>query len=120
LKLFSHRTLYVVQALERVTSYQNGFTKDSQVIRWFWELVRAMNTEERKQLLFFTTGNDRAPVGGLATLRFIIQQNGEDTERLPTAHTCFNVLMLPDYSSKSKLENRLKLAIANSTGFGLQ
>jgi hypothetical protein len=31
--------LYVVQALERVTSYQNGFTKDSQVIRWFWELV---------------------------------------------------------------------------------
>jgi hypothetical protein len=40
--------------------------------------------------------------------------------RLPTAHTCFNVLMLPNYSSKSKLENRLKLAMANSTGFGLQ
>jgi hypothetical protein len=40
--------------------------------------------------------------------------------RLPTAHTCFNILMLPNYSSKEKFENRLKLAIANSTGFGLQ
>jgi hypothetical protein len=36
--------------------------------------------------------------------------------RLPTAHTCFNVLMLPDYSYKSW--NWLKLAIANSTGLG--
>lgn len=40
-----------------------------------------MTLDERKQLLFFTTGNDRAPVGGLATLKFIIQRNGDDTDR---------------------------------------
>ncbi|OAE31917.1 hypothetical protein AXG93_4485s1040 [Marchantia polymorpha subsp. ruderalis] len=82
--------------------------------------VRAMPLEEKKQLLFFSTGNDRAPIGGLACLKFIIQKNGDDTNRLPTAQTCFNILLLPEYSGKAKLENRLKVAIQNSTGFGLQ
>jgi len=129
LTLFRHEELELLicglphfdfDALERVTVYQNGFSKDSQVIKWFWELVKSMSLDEKKQLLFFTTGNDRAPVGGLGTLKFIIQRNGDDTDRLPTAHTCFNVLMIPNYSSKPKFENRLKIAIANSTGFGLQ
>ncbi|KAG0575477.1 hypothetical protein KC19_5G006600 [Ceratodon purpureus] len=129
LGLFRHEELELLicglphfdfDALERVTVYQNGYTKDSTIIKWFWEVVKSMSLDEKKQLLFFTTGNDRAPVGGLATLKFIITRNGDDTDRLPTAHTCFNVLMLPNYSSKEKFENRLKLAIANSTGFGLQ
>ena len=38
---------------------------------------------------------------------------------LPTAHTCFNVLLIPDYSKKSQLEERLVKAITYSKGFGL-
>ncbi|ERN18037.1 hypothetical protein AMTR_s00046p00187790 [Amborella trichopoda] len=111
---------YDFDALERVTVYDGGYTKESELIVWFWELVREMSLEEKKALLFFTTGNDRAPVGGLGSLQIVIIKHGGDTDRLPTAQTCFNVLMLPEYCSKSKLENRLKLAISNSTGFGLQ
>ncbi|XP_002985532.2 probable E3 ubiquitin-protein ligase HERC4 [Selaginella moellendorffii] len=111
---------YDFDALERGTTYKGGYTKDSNVIQWFWNLVKEMSVEEKKQLLFFTTGNDRAPVGGLGSLKLIIQRNGDDTERLPTAHTCFNILLLPEYSSQEKLADRLKLAISNSTGFGLQ
>lgn len=107
-------------ALEKVAQYDGGYSRGSQIVRWFWELVRSMSLEEKKALLFFTTGNDRAPVGGLGSLKFIIVRHGLDTDRLPTSHTCFNVLMLPEYSSKAKLEQRLKLAIQNSTGFGLQ
>jgi hypothetical protein len=29
-----------------------------------------------------------------------VQRSGTDTNRLPTAHTCFNILLLPEYSSK--------------------
>eukprot|EP00250_Pteridium_aquilinum_P009615 c18799_g2_i1 orf=632-2554(-) len=108
------------EALERVTIYHGGYTKDSKIIQWFWELVKDMPLEEKKALLFFTTGNDRAPVGGLGSLQFIIQRNDGETDRLPTAHTCFNILLLPEYKSKEKLENRLNLAISNSIGFGLQ
>ena len=39
--------------------------------------------------------------------------------RLPTSHTCFNVLLLPDYNSREKLEERLLKAITHAKGFGL-
>ena len=40
-------------------------------------------------------------------------------DRLPTAHTCFNALMLCDYSSKAKLRERLTKAITHAKGFGM-
>ena len=40
--------------------------------------------------------------------------------RLPTASTCYNILLLPAYSSKEKLKEKLLLAIENATGFGLK
>ena len=87
-----------------------------------------MDLEDKRRLLQFTTGSDRIPVGGLAKLRLTIAKNGSDSERLekctllllcltkfirrlPTAHTCFNVLLLPEYSSKEKLHDLLMKAI---------
>ncbi|XP_023379652.1 ubiquitin-protein ligase E3A [Pteropus vampyrus] len=58
-------------------------------------------------------------VGGLGKLKMIIAKNGPDTERLPTSHTCFNVLLLPEYSSKEKLKERLLKAITYAKGFGM-
>ena len=39
------------------------------------------------------------PIKGLSTMTFIITRNGPDSDRLPTAHTCFNHLLLPDRRS---------------------
>ena len=39
--------------------------------------------------------------------------------RLPTAHTCFNALLLCNYSSKEKLRERLTKAISYAKGFGM-
>lgn len=49
-----------------------------------------------------------------------IQRAGPDTDHLPTSHTCFNVLMLPEYSDKEKLTRLLKIAITECEGFGLK
>lgn len=62
----------------------------------------------------------RAPIGGLGSLQLVLQRNGDDTTRLPTAHTCFNVLLIPDYATLERLRDRLLLAIENTRGFGLQ
>lgn len=59
-------------------------------------------------------------IGGLARLKLIISRNGPDADRLPTAHTCFNALLLSDYSSIEKLEEKLSIAIDNAEGFGLR
>lgn len=50
----------------------------------------------------------------------VISKNGGDSDRLPTAHTCFNHLLLPSYSTKAKLRDRLDVAIDQSEGFGLR
>ncbi|OQR78664.1 ubiquitin-protein ligase E3A-like [Tropilaelaps mercedesae] len=107
-----------VNALQQSCEY-DGYQPESEVIRWFWEVVHEMSDVEKRLLLQFTTGSDRVPVGGLAKLRMSINRNGPDSDRLPSAHTCYNILLLPEYSSKEKLSERLYKAIAYSKGFGL-
>uniref|UniRef100_A0A8C7YPX8 Ubiquitin-protein ligase E3A n=1 Tax=Oryzias sinensis TaxID=183150 RepID=A0A8C7YPX8_9TELE len=107
------------EALERTTDYDGGYTKDTQVIKDFWETIHSFSDEQKRLFLQFTTGTDRAPVGGLGKLKMIIAKNGSDTDRLPTSHTCFNALLLPEYSSKEKLRERLLKAITYAEGFGM-
>ena len=52
--------------------------------------------------------------------RCVLQRDGPDSQKLPTSHTCFNTLLLPSYRSKEVMADRLKLAIMNSEGFGLE
>jgi len=105
--------------LENSTEYDGGYSKETNVVRWFWEAVHGMDLEDKRRLLQFTTGSDRIPVGGLAKLKLTIAKNGSDSERLPTAHTCFNVLLLPEYLSKEKLNDLLMKAIKECKGFGM-
>uniref|UniRef100_A0A1I8Q7M5 Ubiquitin-protein ligase E3A n=1 Tax=Stomoxys calcitrans TaxID=35570 RepID=A0A1I8Q7M5_STOCA len=105
--------------LEKSTEYEGGYTKDTQIIQNFWSIVHSLPEESKRKLLEFTTGSDRVPVGGLSRLKLLITRHGPDSDRLPTSHTCFNVLLLPEYSSKEKLEERLLKAINYSKGFGM-
>ncbi|KAG7514444.1 hypothetical protein JOB18_034045 [Solea senegalensis] len=107
------------EALEKATEYDGGYSKDSPIIKYFWEIIHSFGEEQKRLFLQFTTGTDRAPVGGLGKLKMIITKNGTDTDRLPTSHTCFNALLLPEYNSKEKLKERLLKAITYAKGFGM-
>ena len=108
------------QALQANAKYDAGFHPDHPTVKHFWEVVHSMGAEDQRALLFFATGCDRAPVGGLGKLQFVLQKAGPDSMDLPTAHTCFNLLAMPEYTSRAKLRDRLTIAIHNATGFGLQ
>ena len=108
------------RALEANAQYDAGFDASHPTVRLFWEVLHSLGTEDQKKLLFFATGCDRAPLGGLGKLRFILQRGGDDSMDLPTSHTCFNMLTLPEYKSRAKMRDRLTIAIRNATGFGLQ
>lgn len=108
------------EELEQSAHYVDGYTHESSIAKWLWEIVHTdMNDTQRKQFLQFTTGCDRAPVNGLQYLTLYVGRHGPDTDRLPTAHTCFNHLLIPEYSSKDKLRVKLLSAISNAEGFGL-
>lgn len=70
--------------------------------RNFWEILHSLDLEDKKSFLIFATGSDRVPIEGMKELNFVIQRHA-NTTNLPTAHTCFNVFLLPEYESKEKL-----------------
>ena len=107
------------QQLRDSARYDDGYTADSPIIAWFWECVTEWDDVRRRKLLMFCTGSDRAPIRGLGSLRLTISKNGGESELLPTSHTCFNHLLLPEYGSKEKLKRLLELALDNAHGFGL-
>ncbi|PWA89958.1 ubiquitin-protein ligase 1 [Artemisia annua] len=111
--------------LKANTEY-TGYTVGTNVVIWFWEVVKAFNKEDRARLLQFVTGTSKVPLEGFKALqgisgpqRFQIHKAYGAPERLPSAHTCFNQLDLPEYTSKEQLQERLLLAIHEaSEGFG--
>ena len=89
-------------------------------MRNLWQVVIAQfSLEEQKAFLRFVTGSDRAPIGGLGALHIVLTREGPDSCRLPTAHTCFSQLVLPEYGSRGKLAALLRTACSESSGFGL-
>ena len=108
-------------ALRAAARYDGGYTAEMEHVAWLWEIVSEFAPEEARRFLKFFTGSDRAPIGGLGALRCVIQRDGAaDTAKLPTSHTCFNTLLLPAYATKERMAERLRLAIMNSEGFGLE
>ncbi|XP_071818904.1 probable E3 ubiquitin-protein ligase HECTD2 [Apostichopus japonicus] len=105
--------------LEESVTYEDGYHREHKTIKNFWTVVREMTNEQKKQLLHFITGSARVPLRGWSSLPIVIQKNGADSAQLPTAMTCFNRLLLPDYATVERLRQRLFLAVQFSKGFGL-
>lgn len=88
--------------------YAEGYQLSQPMMKWLWEIVlEEWQDDKRRQLLTFATGSDRAPVNGLKSLKFYIIKDGQDDQRLPSSHTCFNQLLIPQYSRKEILRERL-------------
>ena len=104
--------------LKRACQYED-FDQNSESIKYFWEILLDFNEEEKKKFLSFVTGCDRAPIDGLGSLKITVSNGGSDLNQLPTAHTCFNNLILPDYKNKEKMKKVIHTAINYSEGFGL-
>ncbi|KAJ8059764.1 hypothetical protein OCU04_011398 [Sclerotinia nivalis] len=107
------------------TEYHN-YSASSPQIQWFWRAVRSYDKEERAKLLQFVTGTSKVPLNGFKELegmngfsRFNIHRDYGNKERLPSSHTCFNQLDLPEYESYETLRAQVLTAItAGSEYFG--
>lgn len=106
-----------IDELERTATYDE-YDKNSPTIINFWNVVRSFSPDQHRQLLEFVTASDRVPVNGISSIQFIVQKNGEEDHRLPSSSTCYGRLLLPQYSSRLVLEEKLTKAIENSVGFG--
>ena len=136
ISIFNHRELeLVISGLPTInisdwknnTIYEN-YNEESNIIKWFWEIIESFDNDERAEFLQFVTGSSKVPLEGFSALQGIGGINkfkiskvfDKNFDRLPTAHTCTNQLDLPEYPNKEILYERLTLAIRegkNSFGF---
>ncbi|PVI07264.1 hypothetical protein DM02DRAFT_357700 [Periconia macrospinosa] len=99
------------------TEYHN-YTQNSPQIHWFWRAVRSFDKEEQAKLLQFVTGTSKVPLNGFKELegmngfsKFNIHRDYGSKERLPSSHTCFNQLDLPEYEDYEALKKALYTAM---------
>lgn len=116
--LVSGEELFDWDALIKNARYKNGYTEKSKAITWFWDIFREMEQNDKRNFLKFATGTDKAPFGGLGSLRITIERD-PNSNRLPTAHTCFTTFRLPDYASKDVMKKNVMISIQYTEGFGL-
>ncbi|XP_005106125.1 E3 ubiquitin-protein ligase HECW2 [Aplysia californica] len=109
----------------RNTDYRSGYHDQHPVIQWFWEAIEKFDNERQLRLLQFVTGSSSIPYEGFSALRgsngprkFCIEKWGKVTS-LPRAHTCFNRLDLPPYSSSEMLFEKLVMAVEETSTFGI-
>lgn len=104
--------------------------RSHQTVNWFWEVVlEDFDQEMRARLLQFVTGTSGVPSRGFSVLqgidgnikKFTIHGVDRKAYVYPRAHTCFNRIDLPDYSSRHELAEKLKAAITLSgVGFDIE
>lgn len=110
----------------RAATEYNGYTSSDPNIVWWWRALKSFTRDERAKVLGFATGTSRVPLNGFVDLqgvqgvqRFSIHRAYGEPDRLPQAHTCFNQIDLPQYTSYEMLRQQLLLAInEGGEGFG--
>eukprot|EP00747_Dinoflagellata_sp_TGD_P111381 gnl/TRDRNA2_/TRDRNA2_171212_c0_seq3.p1 gnl/TRDRNA2_/TRDRNA2_171212_c0~~gnl/TRDRNA2_/TRDRNA2_171212_c0_seq3.p1 ORF type:complete len:886 (+),score=161.09 gnl/TRDRNA2_/TRDRNA2_171212_c0_seq3:81-2738(+) len=104
----------------RTGATEEGWKKDDKAyLESFWQVLLDLSDTERRSFLVFVSGCCRTPPRGWQDFALRIQRNGSGDDRLPTAYTCFNLLLLPKYTSVEVLRSRIRAAIKETEGFGL-
>ncbi len=99
----------------------DGYTAESMQVKWLWSILDDLGQEQLAAFLGFVTGCPSIPIDGLRPPLLLVKhvadgdQNAAAMDKiLPHAHTCFNQLVFPPYSSYNIMQARFKYALENS------
>ena len=118
------------------TIYKGNLKEKSQIIQYFWEVLSELNNEQLLLFYKFCTGSTRIPVDGFSSLsgprnkimKFTIESVSSNDininnkcNKLITAQTCFNSIILPEYKTKEEMKKAINIILENDTNyFGLE
>ena len=111
--------------------YKSPYNQNHKVIIWFWEILAKLSQKQLSNLLLFSTGASRVPLGGFAELQssrvnishFTIEYISyvPNKKNYIKAHTCFNKIDLPNYPNKTELEEAIQFVTEKEMwGFGIE
>lgn len=94
-----------------------GWSAAHPVVCRFWRVLSELTSKDRSLFLRFTWGRSRLPKNAEDWPRsFKLCRKDDSDEMLPTAHTCFFQLDLPEYSTDAIMRERLLVAIHFGAG----
>ena len=119
-----------VEEWKMYTKYKEPYNERHYIIIWFWKIVSNLDQNELSNLLLFSTGSSRVPLGGFSALESNRGNVANYTiESIPyrrgyknfiKAHTCFNRLDLPIFSTEKELKEAIDFITKNKIlGFGI-
>ena len=108
-----------LENLKAKTQYTGGFTAVSPAVHYFWQAMKKMTNDQRRQVLKFCTGSSQFPLDNYDPPFTITLAEGDTLDALPRAHTCFNQIVFPPYESPKVLKAKLSFAMENTEGFEL-
>ncbi|PIC44589.1 hypothetical protein B9Z55_004907 [Caenorhabditis nigoni] len=105
----------------QITFGMASSTTDQDFIEMIWDVIDKLSKDDKMAFLRFVTGCSRAPVDGLQSMypKMGILVTSASEEELPTSATCMNLLRIPKYSNRTRLEEKLRYAINSGAGFEL-
>ncbi|KAF9454223.1 hypothetical protein P691DRAFT_809767 [Macrolepiota fuliginosa MF-IS2] len=112
-----------IETLSEALKADHGFNVESRAIRDLIEILSKYDVPARRAYLQFVTGSPKLPIGGFRGLTppFTVVRKPHEPplkadDYLPSVMTCVNYLKLPDYSSKSVMQDKLKVAMLEGVG----
>jgi hypothetical protein len=129
--LLNGRPFIDVEEWRLFTEYKEPYSVNHYIIIWFWEIISKLSQEELSNLLLFSTGSGRVPLGGFAALesnrgniaKYTIESipYNRGCKNFIKAHTCFNRLDIPVFLHKNELIEAIKFITNNKIlGFGIE
>ena len=108
-----------LEDIRRDCKFTGGYVEESAQIEWLWIILEELDAEKLSLFLGFVTGCASMPVDGLDPPLMVTQMEDQDSaelvdQALPRAHTCFNQLVVPPYSSAQIMKQKLLYALENA------
>ena len=96
------------EAMKNIIKFEN-VSSDQQ--EYFLRVLQVMTSEQRSELLKFSTGRVRLPAQSSGEMTLHVDRANGVRDRLPMASTCFNQFHMPTYSSFEKALKMITVAI---------
>ena len=116
--LFNGKSEINVDEIRSNCVFQGGYSENEKVVLWLWQAIREFNLEYKGLFLKFVTGTNKIPLDGFDP-SFNVTKSDLTNTAFPRTHTCFNQLVLPEYTSYEILVEKIMFAIVNCDGFEL-
>ena len=129
----SGQTIIDLEDWKKNTIYKGHYNQNNKTIQLFWEVLSELPQNDLFNFFHFCTSLIHVPIDGFNGLKginnkiqkftiepkltLILDENKNNDFKLIEAKTCFNRILLPEYSTKEEMKKAFDIILGNDTSF---